>query len=81
MHPKVLNENVLGLVRSRYIAVIFLWITHERDPIARPQGRSLNCAKFNLSFDTVNLTTFVPNGTPQIYKHMGVNVVRCFKMG
>ena len=30
-------------VRSWYIAVIFLRITHERHPIARPWGRGMGC--------------------------------------
>ena len=32
-----------GTVRSRYIAVIFLRIFHERLPIARPWGRVMGC--------------------------------------
>ena len=30
-------------VRARYIAVIFLRITHEKHPIARPLGRGMGC--------------------------------------
>ena len=30
-------------VRSRYMAVIFLWIFHERHPIANPWGRDMGC--------------------------------------
>ena len=35
--------NSHGTVRSRYIAVIFLWRSHERHLLARPWGRDMGC--------------------------------------